>query len=177
MRELPFWRRALLFLAREIQWGWLAGMALLLTMLAGIVLTGAFNSGSPFLLVLALVLFAFGGILIGNRARRHPFLNALAGSVLCVSFGTIIVVLYNLGAGFPIRTTEELGGTVVILVVFVVPQLVVGAAIAVFYRYVRGLAQRIAEDKERPDQGAASSQKRDGKKPAPKQSTKEHGKK
>jgi hypothetical protein len=177
MDKLSFWQRSLSFLAREILWGWLAWTGLVLTLLAGLVFAGVLNSDSQFLSILPLVFFAFGGILIGNRARRHPFLNALAGSIFCIGFAIILIVLYTLGAGLPMITAREFGGTVVVLIGFIVPQLLVGAGIAVSFRRIRELGQRVAEDKQSQDQEATrSSQKRGSKEPASKQPSEERKK-
>lgn len=136
------------FLRQEIMWGQVVGIAFVATLLAGFAYTGAQNNGNQLLYILSLVSLAVGGIIVGQRAPRHPFWNGFFYAIFCDLFAAVLLTLYSLGLTGEVPTLGQVGGGILYLSVFILPQSLAGAWMAISFQRIRELGRDADAEKE-----------------------------
>lgn len=167
-------RQIAAFLSNEILWGRLAWTGLLVTVLASLVFAGAGRLESQPLYIATLVIFGVGGLVAGNSAPRHPFANAFVYTIFCLLFATGLLFFFVLGGGMVAPPGEAWGGAVIFLAVLIAPAILAGTLVAVTFRHVRRLGERLAGEDERTsdqDRPARQEKKGAGGRDAPKERT------
>ncbi len=144
--------RALSFLAREIQWGKVAGIA------AGAAVVSMLLSSGD-LSVLSLLTFSLGGILVERAAPRHPYWNALFFGLCGIFFMLVLAQLVQLGTNQPLLTAVEVGWGVLSLSLYTMPQALMGAWIGVTIRRAGEMARQKQEKKEKKAEMEREAQK------------------
>jgi hypothetical protein len=150
-------RRVLSFLSNEIDWGRLAGIALVAALLFYVIPAGTATT------FVTLLIYSVSGMIVERSAPRHPFWSALFFGLLSVFFQTAMALLYGLGRVRQLPPFNEVTALWLYVSLPSIFQALAGTWISYTFRRVQKTAQERAaqegKDSKQPSPAKAPSSK------------------
>jgi hypothetical protein len=150
-------RRVLSFLSDEVDWGRLAGIALVAALLFYVIPAGTATT------LVTLLIYSISGMIVERGVSRYPFWHSMCFGLLAVIFQTAMFLLYDLGSTRSLPPFSEVTALWLYLSLPSIFQALAGTWISYTFRRVqRTAAERAAQE------GAAPKRERPAKSPSKK---------